>query len=284
MNPFERQSRGGGHVAAGHAHGRFADVIPLASKARDFLVLTTQRTGSSWLMDRLDHSPELEGHMELFYLHERREPPRAGSNDYPRFVESRATVARGHRPFAVFRYLENFYARKTAAGFKLMYSQLREYPEILPWLAWRRLPVVHLIRANHLDVIISERLADATGTSHATVEEGGGKPLRVTLDPGELLPRIRRLEGKQRAMRRLLALLSNPCLETTYEDLCSDPGAFDQVHAFLRIDGALVRGDTRLVKRQRARHEDVIVNYAEVRDALLRDGRASLLHEFREQE
>lgn len=254
-------------------------VVPLVSKARSFIVLTTQRTGSSWLMDRLNNSPELEGHMELFYLAPRREPPRAGCNDYPRFVESRGSHARGLRPAATFRYLNEFYSRRTAVGFKLMYSQLREYPEILPWLVGKRLPIVHLVRANHLDVVISERLANAVGTSHATVEEGGAGPVHLRLDPIDTVRRVRGLERKQRVMRRMLRLLPNPCLEVTYEELLDDREGFGPLYRFLRINPELMSPGSRLVKRQRERHEDVIENWRAVREALLRAGYAALVNE-----
>lgn len=218
--------------------------------------------------------------MELFYFDVRREPPRAGTNDYPRFVESRDSHARGRRPFAVFRYLEEFYSRRHAVGFKLMYSQLREYPEIFPWLVWHRLPIVHLVRANHLDVVISERLADATGRSHATVEEGTStKPVRLHLDPAYVVRKIRSLERKQRAMHRLFQALPNPLLEVTYETLCNEPQGFDTLHSFLRIDPALVGNNSKLVKRQRSRHDEIIDNYPAVREALLAAGYGWLLHE-----
>lgn len=285
MNPSERQPRGSRRTAAtAQAGGASAAVIPLASRALDFIVLTAQRTGSSWLMDRLDNSPEVEGHMELFYHLERREPPRAGCNDYPRFVECRESHASGARPMAVFRYLDRLYARRHAVGFKLMYSQLREYPEILAWLMWRRLPIVHLLRANHLDVVISERLAEVTGTSHATVKEGThGQPNQLHLDPMATVRRIRRLERKQRAMRRLLGLLPNPCLEVTYEALCDRPATFDTLYAFLCIERSLVREDSNLVKRQRACHDEVIGNHEDVRTALTRAGYAALWHGRQEQ-
>lgn len=254
-------------------------VIPFVSHARSFLVLTTQRTGSSWLMDRLDHSAEVEGHMELFYFDVRREPPRAGCNSVPRFVESRQHEQLGRRPLSVFRYLDRFYSRRGAVGFKLMYSQLRQYPEILPWLAWRRLPVVHLLRENHLDVVISEAIAERVGSSHATREEARQENVRITLDPERTVQRIRRLTAKQGQMRSLLKLLPNPVHEMTYERLCAEPAGFERLYAFLHMNPELVRTDTRLVKRQRARHEEVIENYAQVHDALSGAGVAGLLHE-----
>lgn len=284
MKSFEGRTGNNGARLADTAHGPGVPrndkvVIPLVSRARNFIVLTTQRTGSSWLMDRLNNSPEVEGHMELFYLEARREPPRAGCNDYPRFVESRGSQAHGIRPAATFRYLDALYARRIAVGFKLMYSQLREYPEILAWIAWKRLPVVHLLRANHLDVVISERLASAIGTSHTTVDEGSARPVRLRLDPADTVTRVRRLERKQRAMRGLLRALPNPCMEITYERLLEDGHGFDDLYRFLRINPEFMSADSRLVKRQRERHEDVIENWNDVCEAMRRAGYAALLHD-----
>lgn len=275
------QNSSGAGTVASRQRRRIAEVVPLRNPARNFIVLTTQRTGSSWLMDRLDSLPGTEGHMELFYHEPRREPARAGRNDYARFVESRGNHARGRRPFAVFRYLDGLYGRHAAAGFKLMYSQLREYPEVLAYIVLRRLPVVHLVRNNHLDVLVSEALAERTGRSHDTASEAGrreDRQVQVTLDPGALVARIRRLSGKQRIMRGVLRLMPNPVHEVAYETLFEEPSRFEALCRFLKVDAAFGAQESRLVKRQRAPHSEVIANFGEVRDALERAGMERFLH------
>lgn len=265
--------------SAAESRGYGAQVIPLASRAKDFLVLTTQRTGSTWLMDRLNNSPEVEGHVELFYYDVRREPPRAGCNSFPRYVEMMRDEKLGGRPFSVWRYLDRFYSRKKATGFKLMYSQLRVYPEILPWLAWHRIPIVNLVRENHFDIVISETLAASVGSSHATVDEYDENAIvRLYMDPQVTVKKVRWLERKQRIARQILRSLPNPRIEVTYEKLCADDRAFDPLFDFLNVDKALVKSKTNLVKRQQRSHDEVIENYAEVRDAMLAAGYASLLH------
>lgn len=254
-----------------------AEVIPLHSRGRHFMVLTTQRTGSSWLMDLVNNVPGAEGHMELFYHEPRREPPRAGRNDYPRFVESRNGAASGSRPWATFRYLNRLYARHGAVGFKLMYSQLRQYPEILPWAVARRLALVHLVRDNHLDVILSEELARAVGSSHATVGEQLQRPARIELRIEDLVERIRRLEHKQRVVRALLRTLPNPVHEVRYEALRDGRDAFDRLCAFLELDAQLAPAASRLVKRQEKPHAEAITNYDAVRAVLRRAGLGHLL-------
>ncbi|MBW3568305.1 MAG: Stf0 sulfotransferase family protein, partial [Proteobacteria bacterium] len=143
--------------------------MPLSnSTPKDYVVLTTWRTGSTWLMDRLNSVPGVQGHVELFYHLPRRSPPKAGCNDYPRYVER---TKAGIRPWSVMKYLDGVYSRKEAIGFKLMYEHLRAYPEILWFIVKRRLRVIHLVRDNHLDVVISSQLASTSGTWHRTRDE-----------------------------------------------------------------------------------------------------------------
>lgn len=242
-----------------------------------FLVLTSQRTGSGWLMDRINNVPGAQGHMELFYHDVRRKPAMAGCNDYLRFVELRSEL--GRRPRAVFTYLDHLYARPGAVGFKLMYSQLREYPEILPYLVLRRLRIVHLVRQNHLDVVISEALAHATGTAHVTVDDGVPAPVVVDLDPVMIVRRVRWLENKQRTMRALVRILPCPVLEVSYESLCEGDAAFERVAGFIGAGaGGVSQPASRLVKRQRLPHEQVLRNYGDVATALTRAGYQRLLH------
>lgn len=252
-----------------------ADTVALPSMP--FLVLTSQRTGSGWLMDRINNVPGAQGHMELFYHDVRRKPAMAGCNDYLRFVEQRSEL--GRRPRAVFTYLDRLYARPGAVGFKLMYSQLREYPDILPYLALRRIRIVHLVRMNHLDVVISEALAQATGTAHVTVDDGEQRPVVVDVDAATIVQRVRWLESKQRTMRALIGVLPCPVLEVSYESLCEDDAAFDRVVGFIGASTATAaKPASRLVKRQRLPHEQVLCNYSDVAAALTRAGYRRLLH------
>src|SRR5690606_34005205 len=191
---------------------------------RRFIVLTTQRTGSSWLMDRINSVPGGEGHMELFYHSPRREPPRAGCNDYPRFVEIGARF--GRRPRAVFDYLDRLYSRPGAVGFKLTYSQMRPYAETLAYILRRRLLIVHLVRRNHLDVVLSECLARKTGRFHATAEEGYRQKGVLEVDAADVARRVRRLDRKNRAFSAMLRMLPNPVHEVGYEELCTSDAPF----------------------------------------------------------
>ena len=135
--------------------------MALPTSATHFVVFTTQRSGSTWLMSVLNAIDGVSAQGELF-LPRSRSPERRWDSDFsiPRYVESKETYG-SVRPFSVFRFLSALYGGEGAIGFKLMYSQLRRYPEILAYLVRERIRVVHLVRRNHLDVLISSSAAVA---------------------------------------------------------------------------------------------------------------------------
>lgn len=229
-------------------------------------------------MDRINSVPGVEGHMELFYHLARREPPRAGCNDYPRFIETRRKPGLAGRPSAIFKYLDGLYARPAVVGFKLMYPHIRQYPEILLYLLRRRLSVVHLVRNNHLDVIVSESIAGRTGRFHAVREENFEQREVVSLDPATIAERVRKLDRKQRIVRNILRAMPNPAYEVSYESLCHEGSAFTGICDFLGIPGEREeRARSHLVKTQRSPHDTVISNYQEIRSALTLAGYQHLL-------
>jgi len=239
------------------------------SQPQDFVVVAPTRSGSTWLMDRINNVPGAQGHMELFNHLPSQAPPRAGCNDYSRFVEIGNRFAHGIRPFAVFGYLDALYARPEAVGFKLMYPFLRQYPELLLYLSRRKIAVIHLVRNNHLDVILSEQLAGKTGRFHATKDEEFKQKDVVSLDPVTVAARVRWLDRKQRIVRGMLRMLPNPMHEVSYEALCADNAPFIELCDFIGMPGELEdRSGSRLVKTQTSAHREVISNYQEVRSAL----------------
>ena len=62
---------------------------------------------------------------------------------WPRYVEFRDRSG-SRRPFSVYRYLSDLYASPGSVGFKLMYSQLKSFPEILPFLVREKIDDTHV--------------------------------------------------------------------------------------------------------------------------------------------
>lgn len=231
-----------------------------------FVVLTSSRSGSTWLVDVLNRQPGVDAHGELFLDERRSGTTIATRADIPRFIEVDGPVGRT-RAQRVFAYLDELYRVPRIVGFKLMYGQLRRYPEVLAFLALRRVRVVHLVRHNHLDVIVSEELAKLTGTSHVAAGSNVDA-LKVHLDPGTLADRMYRRNRRPRQARCVLRLSTCRCLETSYEALLENEQEFARVINFLGIANPAPKPESSLAKRGGRSHRDAISNYDEVVRAL----------------
>jgi len=231
-----------------------------------FVVLTSSRTGSTWLIDLLNMQKSVEAHGELF-LHERRLTPAiAGREDFPRFIEVHG-IAQLTRLPRIVRYLNRLYATPRTVGFKLMYTQLRRYPEILAYCAFRRIKIVHLTRLNKIDVIISDELAKTTGASHAHAGSVPGSP-QVHLRATSIKGQIDRLCRRSTQAACLIKLSSCPSIEVHYESLLESETEFMRVLDFLEVARPTSPVRSSLAKRGHQLHSEAIANYEEVRREL----------------
>lgn len=236
--------------------------------ATRFVVFTTQRNGSTWVMSVLNGLDGVSAQGELF-LPRPRSPEKRWDSGFaqPRYVESR----RRHgsvRPLSVFRYLSALYRGDGAVGFKLMYSQLRRYPEILPYLMRNQIRVVHLVRRNHLDVLISFAVKREIGKAHILSPEDRPSDVRVELDTRSLVRDLRKLELKHKIGRKVLRLGRLEHIEVAYEDLVADPARFDEVLEFLAVPHEKGLPQSNILKSRTGGQREVVANYDEVRVVL----------------
>lgn len=242
-----------------------------------FIVLTTPRSGSTWFLDVLGGVPGTTVFAELFLPRRKPREDRSMSwrtaeyldrtqRGHPLFCE--ASPRLGPRPWSVVTYLDEVYRRSGAVGFKVMYSNLVRHPELWAYVVSRRVRVVHLVRANLLDVVVSERVWRATRTVHrlAGEPEVAIEPIRI--EPVELVARIRRMRRRTSVMRSLLRICRVQVLEVRYEDLVRDPDAFGAVCDFLCVDRVSLRPPSSLVKLVKQPASEMIRNYDEVTRAL----------------
>jgi LPS sulfotransferase NodH len=242
-----------------------------------FVVLTTNRSGSVWLMSTLNSFPAVTAQGELF-LPRTRVTEKRWDSDFacPRFIE---TKSNGYaiRPFSVFSYLNDLYRTPGTVGFKLMYAQLGLYPEILAYFIRHRVRVVHLIRRNHLDVVISYAVKAKIGKAHLLVGQPSADDIRVELETENLIRQLAWLQKKQNVARRLLNWRILPHLEVAYEDLLRDQAHFRPIWDFLSIKSQEPMPHSTLVKIRRGGHRDVISNYDQVKETLASSKFAKLL-------
>lgn len=237
-----------------------------AEKTVPFVILTSPRSGSTWLVSLLNQLEDTNAFGELF-LPRKRSSEWDAEFAYPRFVEAQRADER-NRPAEVFKYLDALYQKPGAVGFKLMYSQLRRYPELLAYFLIHRVRVVHLLRKNPLDILISMALRRKLQQAHRLANEPPVQGLQVELNTETL---IEKLQIKQRKIKRaqmLLRVSGLRSIEIGYEDLQKDPSVFQTLCRFLSIETGHVMPESRFQKVRRGSQGQIIKNYSEVKKVL----------------
>jgi LPS sulfotransferase NodH len=237
-----------------------------------FVVLSTQRSGSTWVVDMLTSHPRVVAYSELF-MHGGEGTPRWGQEkDLPYWQ----TYARGKpggrvtRPYWLWRYLGEAFQERAdvdAIGFKLMYSQLTRISKpLMPSLWLKRVRIIHLMRRNALDVVLSKEAGAARGGKLHAREGEEVERVQIRLQTDDLLRRMtlheRAIEGARVRFKRV----GLPYSEVVYEDLAEDDQGFASLFEFLGVEPAPVSSS--LQKVNPTVHEELIENYGEVRDAL----------------
>lgn len=233
-----------------------------------FVLLMTGRSGSAWVMSTLSRLQHVTTHEALF-LRRARTSERTWDSDFahPRFVETKSDGL-NFRPFSVFLYLNALYETPGAVGFKLNYVHLAQYPEILAYLIRHRIRIVHLVRRNHLDVIISWAVKTKIGQAHLLADHSTPDDLRVELDTKDLIKQLEWMQKRLSIVRKLLSWCRLPHLEIAYEDLLRDRAHFRFIFNFLSIKPEGDVPESIIVKTRRGGHCDVISNYNQVKEVL----------------
>ena len=228
------------------------------------MIFATQRTGSSWVSSMLGSHPAVETFGELFQHGAKRE------NAFPAYVERHGgRRSRFARPGLTFGFLNDLYAPRPgieATGFKLMYQDVKEHPYVLAYIARRRVRVVHLLRTNLLDIVVSNDTARARGRFHASDEQV--EQVAVPVDPDTIVSRLETLDRKVRLARALLAAVRAPRLEVSYEELVAEPARWSDVLRFVGVHDPAAALTTPLKKLNTLRKDATISNYGEIETVL----------------
>ncbi|MCB1493070.1 MAG: sulfotransferase [Rhodobiaceae bacterium] len=229
-------------------------------------IITTQRSGSTWLMQSLNKLDFLRcygevflpEHTDTFQGDPRLRPPMF----YGQFCESRGKA----RAIGGFLDMLEGSSDKPVI-FKIMYDQIRRHPEIIPALIMRRYRIIHLVRRDTVRLLTSRLLARTTKVYHSTseVEQPVLRP-----EPTEFrrsLEHIDRLTGRADFLLKLLPLR---CMTIDYETMASDPDAMmARLGEFVGIDGFRYVRDTKgWVKTNKRTLSQNYENFAELRSAV----------------
>ena len=244
----------------------------------NFVVFTTNRSGSEWVISTLNNFKNVTAHGELFLPR-----PRllTGKWDeefaYKRYFETKFKPWM-IRPFSVFSYLNGLYSLPGKVGFKLMYKQLGLYPEILAYLKTHDVQILHLVRSNHLDVMLSYAVKAKLGQAHLLVGQSAPDQMQVELDANNLVKQVAWLQKQQNMARRVLKFFRLPYLEVVYEEMTQNQDHyFEMISKFLSIPSDDGMPKSPLTRIRKGTHRDMISNYDQVKQALSGSQFASLL-------
>ncbi len=236
-----------------------------SKKPRKFCILTTQRSGSTWLSTLLDSNPKIQGFRELFIDQEFIFPDTQLST----FLLYQKNNF-GKRPRITFEYLnklDNYLEEQEVIGFKLMYDQLWDYPEIIFKLISEKYQIIHLVRENYLDVVISGKIKDELGVAHTKVKI---EPKKVYLEPDWLIGNLNKRDFKRKVANAFLTMMPNQVLNITYDNLRVERNKTLKLIAdFLNLDNTETNiFNSELKKINSKSHQEMIENYAEIKSVL----------------
>ena len=246
------------------------------------LLIADARRGSSWCAQILDAHPAVRFYDEVFIRgirpHEldipHAPPPARGVRHLPAPPLYFAQYAHQHPgPFKVWRYLRDLLRQRSLSsvlGFKLMYSQLIAHPSVLLWASCHRGRVIHLVRTNTLQRVMSSHVFRATQVPHA-YDPVEIPPFRV--EPTELISAVRAAERRVTKARTLLRAAPIHTYEVSYESLRGEPDRVSrQLFHALELEPVPYRPGDKTQKMVDRPYEQVMSNYAEVRRELDRHG------------
>ncbi|RPI22787.1 MAG: hypothetical protein EHM70_23335 [Chloroflexota bacterium] len=236
---------------------------------KKFVVLTSQRSGSTWLISVLNQIEGVSAYGELFLRRKSARSENQWDTDFarPRFVETEFPNLM-KRPLTTFAYLNDLYHKPGAVGFKLMYSHMAKHPELLAYFMLRRIRVVHLVRHNCLDVLISRAVKRKMNRAHVIAGQPEAGEVQVEMNPESLIRRLDTRTKKMMNARKMLKWSGLPSIEVGYEDLTRDGTAFQNICNFLSINSGYEIPKSKFVKIRQRSQAEVISNYAEIIEAL----------------
>jgi hypothetical protein len=200
---------------------------------------------------------------------------RAGEKDFPRFIEWEKSHSGA---LLVWRYLNELYAGNKKTGFKLTFSQAQEHWEFFPYGNIKGVGVIHLVRHNTFDLVISLLAAQHRGKFHYKEEEEIPIPARLHVDPNFLITRIKKINKNHAQAKKMLKFLRLRSLEVYYEDLVANERNFKPIWDFLEADYDKDPPKWQTQKIMKRSHAQSIQNFEEVARALQTAGYGHFLN------
>jgi len=239
--------------------------------ATKFCLLTTQRSGSTWINELIGSHPDIRLFSGEIFVDK---PPEnnLGWIDDP-FFETFYTYRRKEkvrRPWITSKYIDEIDAypeKYKAIGFHLMYNQLADYPEILFKLITNGYKVIHLERLNYLDTLISMANMNRRNIVHSRNKV---EVTPIHLDVEVLWKSLCRQEEKIDIVKKLFRFLPLKVHYVTYESIKLDRQKYlSQIANFLNVSSSDIQFESTLKKISSGSYSKKIDNFDQVYNKLV---------------
>jgi hypothetical protein len=237
------------------------------------MVLTTQRTGSTFLMECLDSHPDIHCTGEI--LNGQPDTFAPAARGPARYLIKFVRIARTGAWLPHYR-LEQFYGRNYArvSCFKVMYNQLARPFALRYFLGHPEIRVIHLARQNLLKVHVSNLLMQKRRFLQARAPE---PVVWVRVDPAKAIAAIRAAVARHKRYETLFA--RHACLNVDYESLFDgallQAATAERICDFLGIPRQPMKSG--IVKLNPESLRDMVKNYDELAEAISRTELAGML-------
>jgi hypothetical protein len=233
-----------------------------------FVILTTQRSGSTVLTRTLDEHPDIFCAGELF--HESKVGVHHPEWHFPNWKivggkqsKLNKLINYPNLKLNAVRHLKRFYkddGTAKAKGFKLMYSHIKSTPFIWNYITSNNIKVIVLIRSNTFKMALSRYRMEKTGTAHSKEVNTSASTITVPAQP--LLQQTLQL---QNVNEKLLSLSQNTNrLVLHYEDFENWTSLMQNADEFLNVPFFDAKPVLKKVSRDDWKEE--VKNHKEVED------------------
>ena len=246
-----------------------------------YVICTTQRTGSSWLVDMLDSHSNIGSYAELFRLSPEDSYPTAGRVDMKLFEKWQHDNLHSNwlsflnRKKEYLQYLSEIELVNiqdkpvNTFGCKIMYSQFREHKGLFDFSSRYFDKVIHLKRRDHLRAVVSKTFMENAKITHSATEV---ELPRVELNIAEIIWYLKKHKSEESSFEKKLAKLDQAKVITCYyEDLVDDnANEMKRIHQHLGVDYREPQSTFKKINNKNL--AELIINYDELLSALKANG------------
>ena len=229
---------------------------------KNFVLVGTQRSGTTFIRHCLNSHDDILCHGELFF---KNYPDEAGYFKYKEKLSAGILRHMFLRSRLVKHYLDEYYSQPgyKSIGYKLMYSQTRwlpySFPYALSYINKNSLSVIHVVRENVLKIHLSREVARKRKVYHAKSKT---EIKKIDLDVGTLIPELKKIQAENEWWKTNFS--GGDYLSVRYESFVEDKDAESKrLLSFLGIETyqELVSSNVKITSDTLS---DVIENYADV--------------------